>query len=134
MGDVWLKQTTDQNRGQTRGDLWDLWGPTYFCPERAKASFFQHFPPAQELFEIVPLSPDVELNLKLAKRQREILILVGLDEGFERGVFCAFDIDLENVDESMACGRILNERNKKKGEDWTNRWRRRGIEWYAPLD
>jgi len=41
---------------------------THFRPEWSKASFFQHFPPAQEFFEIVPLSPDMELNQKLAKR------------------------------------------------------------------
>ena len=99
MGDVWLEH-------QIVSVGWRVCGaPTaHFRPERSKARFFQHLPPAQELLEIVPFSPDVDLEQQLAKRQRLVLVLVRLDERFEHAELGAFDIDLEDVDEFVACG------------------------------
>jgi hypothetical protein len=83
--------------------------PTHFRPERAKARLFQQFPPPLELFEIVPLSPDMELDEQLAKGQWQVLLLVGPDQRLHRGVLRAFDVDLQNVDEFVAYVWTMND-------------------------
>ena len=50
----------------------------------------------------------MDLRQKLAKLQRLVLVFVGFDERFERRELGAFDIDLQGVDDLVACGRILN--------------------------
>jgi hypothetical protein len=55
----------------------------------------------------------MELNQKLAKRQRQALVLVGFDERFKSGVLRALDIDLQNVNEVMTCSWTLSNPNDK---------------------
>ena len=75
-----------------------------------EACFFP-IPASPRILEIVSFFPDVDLKQELAKWQRLVLVLVGSDERFERHELGVFDIDLQDVDELVACGRILNRPN-----------------------
>ena len=61
--------------------------------------------------EIVSFFPDGGPKQKLAKWQRLVLVLVGFDEQFEHRELGAFDIDLQDVDNLVARGRIMNKPN-----------------------
>ena len=64
-----------------------------------------------KILDIVSFCPDVDPKQKLAKRQRLVLVLVGFNERFERRELGAIDIDLQDVDVLVACGRITNKPN-----------------------
>ena len=94
-------QVPDNTRG---GEV--IWGSDS-CPEWSKACFFP-IPTKPRILEIVSFFPHVDLRQKLAKLQRLVLVFVGFDERFERRELGAFDIDLQGVDDLVACGRIFN--------------------------
>ena len=81
-----------------------IWGSNS-RPEWSKACFFP-IPTSPRILEIISFFPDGDLKQKLVKRQRFVLVLVGFDERFERPELGTFNIDLQDVDDLVACGRI----------------------------
>lgn len=68
--------------------------------ERPESRVLQHFPPLEELREL--LVPGVNLQLELTEGQRQASVDVRFDQSCKRVEFPALDIDFQNINMGMA--------------------------------
>jgi len=70
-----------------------------FGPEGAQSELFKRFPPLEEIREF--LIPHMDLQLKLPEWQRLATRLVFADDSVKRIEFPPFDVNLQDIDESV---------------------------------